>query len=116
MMSAGEEAFLLAGTMVVLTLCLIAYRWRFHFLHMSVCAIVLGSIGMLLGARVDFGQFGLAIIADWCSVQQPARFLIMILGMTAGTWGGWWLAEWALNQRTRRAAHAAARHAPTLRN
>lgn len=197
MMSAGEEAFLLAGTMVVLTLCLIAHRWRFHFLHMSVCAIVLGSIGMLLGARVDFGQFGLAIIADWCSVQQPASlavirnqvalapwtcvgmlagcnlgmmlstrsleqaaetrstlllrfaacsagmilgmllaepllpgsddditgmpapirmFLIMILGMTAGMWGGWWLAEWALNQRTRWATHAAARHAPPLRN
>ncbi len=71
MMSAGEEAFLIAGTMVVLSLCLIAHRWRFHFLHMSVCAIVLGSIGMLIGARIDFGQFGLAIIADWCSVQQP---------------------------------------------
>jgi hypothetical protein len=71
MMSAGEEAFLLFGTVVVLSLCLIAHRWRFHFLHMSVCAIVLGSIGMLLGARVDFGQFGLAIIADWCGVQQP---------------------------------------------
>jgi hypothetical protein len=197
MMSAGEEAFLLFGTMVVLLLCLIAHRWRFHFLHMSVCAIVLGSIGMLLGARVDFGQFGLAIIADWCGEQQPISlaavrnqvasapwtcvgmlagcnlgmalstqsleqaaetrstvllrfaacsvgmilgmlmaepllpgsgdgiagvpapirmFLIMILGMTAGMWGGWWLAELALNQRTRWAAHAASRHAPPLRN
>ena len=197
MMLAGEEAFLLFGTLVVLALCLIAHRWRFHFLHMSVCAIVLGSIGMLLGARVDFGQFGLAIIADWCSVQQPVSFaavrnqvalapwtcvgmlvgcnlgmalstqslqqaadsrsasllrfaacslgmilgmllaepllpgsgdgiagvpapirmfLIMILGMTAGMWVGWWLAELALNQRTRRAAHAASRHAPPLRN
>jgi hypothetical protein len=197
MMSAGEEAFLLVGTMVVLSLCLIAHRWRFHFLHMSVCAIVLGSIGMLTGARVDFGQFGLAIIADWCSVQQPVSlaavlnqvalapwtcvgmlagcnpgmalskqsleqatetrsthllrfaacsvgmilgmllaqpllpgsdnditgvpapirmFLIMILGMTAGMWVGWCLAELALNQRTRWAAHAASRHAPTLPN
>jgi hypothetical protein len=71
MTSAGEEAFLLLGTMVVLSLCLIAHRWRFHFLHMSVCAILLGSIGMLVGARLDFGQFGLAIIADWCSTQQP---------------------------------------------
>lgn len=71
MTSAGEEAFLLLGGMAVLSLCLIAHRWRFHFLHMSVCSILLGSIGMLIGARLDFGQFGLAIIADWCSTQPP---------------------------------------------
>ena len=71
MTSAGEESFLLLGTMVALALWLIAHRWRVHFRHMSIGAIVLGSIGLLIGARVDFGQFGLAIIADWCSVQQP---------------------------------------------
>jgi len=71
MTPAGEETFLLLGAMVALSLWLIAHRWRFHFLHVSVCAIVLGSIGLLIGARVDFGQFGLAIIADWCRVQQP---------------------------------------------
>jgi hypothetical protein len=197
MTSAGEQAFLLLGAMVVLSLCLIAHRWRFHFLHMSVCAILLGSIGMLIGARLDFGQFGLAIIADWCGTQQPVSlaaignqvalapwtcvgmlagcnlgmalsthsleqaaetrsthllrfvacstgmilgmllaepllpgsddgipgvpapirmFLVMILGMTAGMWGGWWLAVLALHQRTRWAAHAASRHASPLRN
>jgi len=71
MTSAGEESVLLLGTLVALSLWLIAHRWRFQFLHMSVGAILLGSIGMLIGARLDFGQFGLAIIADWCSVQQP---------------------------------------------
>lgn len=197
MMSVGEEIFFLLGTAVVLTMCLIAHRWRLHSIHMSVCAIVLGSIGMLIGARLDFGEFGLAIIADWCSVQQPVSlagmrnqlalapwtcvgmlagcnlgmalstqslqqaadsrsapllrfaacslgmilgmllaepllpgsgdgiagvpapirmFLVMILGMTAGMWVGWWLAELALNQRTRWAAHAASRHTPPLRN
>ena len=71
MMTADEEAFLVAGTMVALSLCLIAHRRRLHLLHMSVCAIALGSIGLLIGARLDFGQFGLAIIADWCGAPQP---------------------------------------------
>ncbi|MDH4255515.1 MAG: hypothetical protein OEX13_13445 [Gammaproteobacteria bacterium] len=86
MMSAAEQAFVIIGTMVVLSLCLIAHRWRFHFLHMSVCAIVLGSIGMLIGARVDFGQFGLAIIADWCSVQPPVSLAGMRNQVALAPW------------------------------
>ena len=53
------------------SLCLIARRWDLHCLHMSVCAVVLGSIGVVAGARLDFGQFGLMTIADWCRVLRP---------------------------------------------
>lgn len=86
MMLAGEEIFLLVGTMVALSLILIAQRWRFHLLHMSVCAIVLGSIGLLLGARLDFGQFGLAVIADWCGTQQPFSFAAVVNKVTLAPW------------------------------
>lgn len=60
-----------AVPVLALSLCVVARRRGFHCLHMSVCAVVLGSIGVLVGARLDFGQFGLATIADWCRVLEP---------------------------------------------
>jgi len=170
-------ALVVAIPAVTLSLCLVARRWRFHCLHMSVCAVLLGCVGVLVGARLDFGQSGLMTIADLCRALQPfsvdairaqvasapwtyagmvggcnlgmalstrscdramaihpafiphliccnagmilgmfltnllpsgsypvidgvpaaARlFVIMALGMTAGMWGGWWLAELVL--------------------
>jgi hypothetical protein len=39
---------------------------------MSLCAVLLGSVGVLVGARLDFGYLGLATLADWCRTLQPA--------------------------------------------
>lgn len=57
-----------------------------HCLHMSVCAIVLGAIGVLAGARIDFGQFGLMAIAEWCRVAQPVSLDVIRAQVAAAPW------------------------------
>lgn len=44
---------------------------RSHCAQMCLCAVVLGSAGLMLGARLDFGQLGLAAVADWCRELRP---------------------------------------------
>jgi len=168
-----------------------------HCAQMCVCAVLLGSIGMLLGARLDFGQLGLAAFAGSCRVLEPGglesllrqtavapatttgmlvgcnlamalstgysrrpvtsrsaailRFVacnagmilgmslaeiplpgsstivpdvpadvrmlsLMMLGMAAGMWGGWWLAEGLRWGWSRSARLLISRHLPTARN
>ena len=64
-------ALLVALPGLAVSLCVFAHRVGFHCLHMSVFSVVLGSIGVLAGARLDFGQLGLMTIADWCRVLEP---------------------------------------------
>jgi len=186
-----------AMPMVAVALGTIARNRNMRCLHMAVCAAVLGGIGMLAGAWLDFGRFGLAALADWCSALPPlsldtfaSRFapapwtflgmlvgcnlgmavssttlgriatprsalmarvafcnagmvagmvlaeamlpaslsgftgipaplrvlIVMVLGMTAGMLGGWWIAERALRRRDRPARLAALRRTPQLRS
>jgi hypothetical protein len=53
---------------------------------MSVCAIALGSIGILLGAQLDFGQFGLMTFAEWCRVPQPVGLDAIRAQVAAAPW------------------------------
>lgn len=191
-------AFAWIAVMPVIALALAAWaRSRgLHCLHMAVFAAVLGSVGMLVGALLDFGRFGLAALAAWCSalppvgldiiasrvapapwtylgmligcnlgmalssatlrpiavpvatlmtravccnagmvlgmiltealvpasfagftgVPEPLRmFVLMVLGMTAGMWGGWWIAELALRRQLRSTGPAALRRTTELR-
>lgn len=57
-----------------------------HCLHMSVGAIVFGSIGLLVGARLDFGQFGLMTIAEWCRVLQPVSLEAIRAQVVSAPW------------------------------
>lgn len=183
--------------MVAVALGTIARNRNMRCLHMAVCAAVLGGIGMLAGAWLDFGRFGLAALADWCSALPPLRLdtvasrfapapwtfigmlagcnlgmvvssvtlgriaapgsarmarvalcnagmvagmvlveavlpaslsgftgipaplrvlIAMVLGMTAGMLGGWWIAERALRRRDRPAGLVALRRNPELRS
>lgn len=193
----ADFAWVVAMPTVAVALGAIARNRNMHCLHMVVAATVLGSIGMLAGARLDFGQFGLAALADWCStlpplgldgiagrfapasgtylgmfvgcnlgmalsvaalrraaapgsalmtrvafcnagmavgmvmaeamlsaslseftaIRAPMRmFIVMALGMTAGMYGGWCLAELALRRRHPRRRLAALQRVSALRN
>jgi len=41
-------------------------------------------------------------------------FVAMVLGMTAGMWGGWWAAELLLRRKSRSTRLAALRRTPEL--
>jgi len=71
-MSVASLAVAMAVPALALSLCVIARRRGFHCLHMAVGAALLGSVGMLIGVRLDFGPFGLATLAEWCTARSPA--------------------------------------------
>jgi hypothetical protein len=62
---------LVLATTGVLSLGLFVQDRRLHCLRMSAFAALLGCAGMLIGARLDFGQAGLATLADLCSTLRP---------------------------------------------
>jgi len=98
--SPAAESLLLAATMLALAILLLesaglgtgllpAFAWiaampviavstaafarsrNLRCLHMAVFAAALGSVGMLVGAILDFGRLGLAALAAWCSALPP---------------------------------------------
>jgi len=182
---------------IAVSIAALARSRNLRCLHMTLFAVVLGSVGMLLGAILDFGRFGLAVLADWCSALPPVgldtiasrvapapwtylgmligcnlgmvlstatlrpvavpaamlmtrlvccnagmmlgmilteallpasfagfsgvpgpvrMFIVMVLGMTAGMWGGWWIAELAVRWQARSTRLAALRRTPELRS
>ena len=72
---------------LALSLVVLARRLSSHCLHMAVFMGGLGSIGLLIGARLDFGPLGLVTLTGWCSVL-PA------LGLDAA-WNKVSLAPWS---------------------
>lgn len=78
------------GIPLALYLVLLARRSGSHCLHMAVFMVVLGGIGLLIGARIDFGPFGLSTLTGWCSVL-PALSLDAVwtkIALAPWTYGG----------------------------
>jgi hypothetical protein len=57
--------------LLALSLAGLARRLGSRCLHMAVFMAVTGGLGLLLGARLDFGAPGLVALADWCRVSPP---------------------------------------------
>lgn len=79
-------ALLAALPALAMLLCAIARRWNLHCLHSSVFAIVLGGIGVLAGSRLDFGQFGLVSLAEWCRAMQAVSLDTMWAQVASAPW------------------------------
>jgi len=65
-------AWIAALPLLAVGLTALARDRQLHCLHTAVFASVLGSVGMLAGALLDFGWLGLAALADWCTALRRA--------------------------------------------
>lgn len=52
----------------------------------TAVAPLLGAVGLLAGARLDFGQFGLAALADLCSTALPSWVATLGYRIAAAPW------------------------------
>lgn len=91
--SSGIDAALLTASawiavipMLAVGLGATARNRNMRCLHMAVFAVVLGSTGMLVGARLDFGRFGLAALADWCSALPPLALDTIVSRVAPAPW------------------------------
>lgn len=66
--AAGSRLVVFSAPLIALSVVYYARRSGAHCLHMSVFMVILGSIGLLIGARLDFGALGLVTLTGWCSV------------------------------------------------
>jgi hypothetical protein len=71
---------------VALMLLRLARRAQSHCLHRSVFMVAAGSIGLLLGARIDFGPLGLITLADWCTSPPALGFDVPWSTATLAPW------------------------------
>jgi len=66
-------AGLALGVPVLALLLRRAQRWDgYQGLYRLMMMLLLGHLGMLLGAAVDFGPLGLLLLASWCSTVDGA--------------------------------------------